>query len=204
MAAALVVLTLAGSRAAIVMSAVVFGLGYGTAYPVFAGYVTHAVGDDRRGAAFGAILAAFDTGIGTGSTLTGWIAGHGGLALAFGVAAALATLSLPAFVVADHTVGRRSRRRRRRPRRRHEALPRWPLAVLAVLLAAVEPLAWALRASAIVDRVADRGWPAVSLLAARLVVTSIGVAAGLALWRDRPWACDSRGSRSRSPPASPC
>lgn len=106
MAVGLGLLTMAGSREALIASAVVFGMGYGTAYPVFAGYVTHAVGDDRRGAAFGAILAAFDTGIGTGSTLTGWIAGHGGLTLAFGVATALATLALPAFLVADRTVGR--------------------------------------------------------------------------------------------------
>ena len=47
--------------------AVVFGLGFGTAYPVFAAYVMEHVDPRRRGAAFGGILAAFDTGIGTGS-----------------------------------------------------------------------------------------------------------------------------------------
>ena len=47
--------------------------GFGTAYPVFAGYVMRHVGPERRGAAFGAILACFDTGIGTGSTSMGWI-----------------------------------------------------------------------------------------------------------------------------------
>ena len=44
---------------------------------------------ERRGAAFGAILAAFDTGIGTGSTGMGWLIQHYGFAAAFGVAAAL-------------------------------------------------------------------------------------------------------------------
>jgi MFS family permease len=83
----------------------VFGVGYGTAYPAFAAYVTHGVSEDRRGAAFGAILAAFDTGIGTGSTLTGWIAGHGGLVIAFGTAAALSALAVPAFLIADRRVG---------------------------------------------------------------------------------------------------
>jgi predicted MFS family arabinose efflux permease len=49
----------------------------------------------RRGAAFGAILAAFDTGIGTGSMAIGWIAQRVGFNRAFAVAAALSALSLP-------------------------------------------------------------------------------------------------------------
>jgi len=106
MAFGLALLTVASSRPAFLLAAAVFGLGYGTAYPVFVGYVTHAVGEHRRGAAFGAILAAFDTGIGTGSTLTGWISSHGGLGLAFAVSAALAACALPAFLVADRYVGR--------------------------------------------------------------------------------------------------
>ena len=55
----------------------------------------------RRGAAFGAILAAFDTGIGTGSTTVGWLIQRFGFPTAFGVAAALSAISLPYFVVAD-------------------------------------------------------------------------------------------------------
>ena len=45
-----------------IASAVVFGVGFGTAYPVFVAYVMQHVDQHRRGAAFGAILAAFDTG----------------------------------------------------------------------------------------------------------------------------------------------
>jgi MFS family permease len=101
----LLLLTIAHNRAGLVASAIVFGLGYGTAYPVFAAYITHGVGEERRGAAFGAILAAFDTGIGTGSTVTGWIAGHGGLAVAFGTATALSALAVPTFLAADRTFG---------------------------------------------------------------------------------------------------
>ena len=40
---------------------------------VYVGYVMQGVSSERRGAAFGAILAAFDTGIGTGSTMMGWL-----------------------------------------------------------------------------------------------------------------------------------
>ena len=41
------------------------------------------VRDDRRGAAFGGILAAFDTGIGTGSIAVGWMAQQIGFRGAF-------------------------------------------------------------------------------------------------------------------------
>jgi len=97
----LAILVPAGSRASFVTSAIVFGVGFGTAYPVFVAYVLRDVDARRRGAAFGAILAAFDTGIGTGSTLTGWLIQRFGFPAAFGTAAALAAISLPYFVLAD-------------------------------------------------------------------------------------------------------
>jgi predicted MFS family arabinose efflux permease len=55
----------------------------------------------RRGSAFGSILAAFDTGIGTGSIATGILVERFGFNAAFGVAAGLALLSLPYFLWAD-------------------------------------------------------------------------------------------------------
>jgi MFS family permease len=94
-----------GTYASLVASAIVFGLGFGTAYPVFVAYVMRDVDPQRRGAAFGAILAAFDTGIGTGSTTVGWLIDHYGFGAAFGVAAALSAIALPYFAVVD----RRSR-----------------------------------------------------------------------------------------------
>ena len=82
----------------LLFSALVFGLGFGSAYPVFAAYVTRPVGPLRRGAAFGAILAAFDTGIGTGSICAGWLIGHSGFRAAYGTAAVVAALALPYFL----------------------------------------------------------------------------------------------------------
>jgi MFS family permease len=99
-------LTRGGSLFWQLTSAIVFGAGFGTAYPVFVGYVIQHVDAQRRGAAFGAILAAFDTGIGTGSTTMGWIIGHYGFQSAFGVAAALSTLSVPYFLLADRMLSR--------------------------------------------------------------------------------------------------
>jgi predicted MFS family arabinose efflux permease len=90
-----------------IASAIVFGLGFGTSYPVYVGYVMQGVEAERRGAAFGAILAAFDTGIGTGSTLMGWLIQHFGFATAFGVSAALSSLALPYFLVTNRLLRRR-------------------------------------------------------------------------------------------------
>jgi MFS family permease len=98
-----------GTRGWMIASAVVFGTGFGTAHPVYVGYVMQHVSAARRGAAFGAILAAFDTGIGTGSTTMGWLIQHMGFRTAFGVAAALSALALPYFMVADRLLGREPR-----------------------------------------------------------------------------------------------
>jgi MFS family permease len=100
-AAGLGVLALGGTRGLLLLSAVIFGIGFGTAYPTYVGYVMKGVSAERRGAAFGAILAAFDTGIGTGSTSMGWLIQRYGYSTAFGVAAALAVLALPYFLMVD-------------------------------------------------------------------------------------------------------
>jgi len=100
-------LTFGGTRFWLVTSAIIFGAGFGTAYPVFAGYVMRHVGPERRGAAFGAILACFDTGIGTGSTSMGWLISRYGYASAFGVAALLAACALPYFLFSDSLLRKR-------------------------------------------------------------------------------------------------
>jgi MFS family permease len=100
-AVGLALLASASSLAWLVMSAIVFGAGFGTAYPVFVAYVMRDVPAARRGAAFGAILAAFDTGIGTGSSSVGWLIERFGFQAAFGVAAMLSALALPYFVAIE-------------------------------------------------------------------------------------------------------
>lgn len=94
-------LAIGGTRPILIASAVIFGLGFGSAYPVFIAYVMRHVSDERRGAAFGGVLGAFDTGIGTGSIAMGWVVHHYGFASAYGVAAALAAFSIPYFLFAD-------------------------------------------------------------------------------------------------------
>jgi predicted MFS family arabinose efflux permease len=97
-----------GTRFWMVTSAVIFGIGFGTAYPAYVGYVMRDVTADRRGAAFGAILAAFDTGIGTGSTSMGWLIDRFGFSNAFGVAAGISLLALPYFLLIDRAHSRRA------------------------------------------------------------------------------------------------
>ena len=52
------------------------------------------------------MIAALDTGIGTGSTALGWLIQQYGYAIAFGFAAALSALAVPYFLVADRLVRR--------------------------------------------------------------------------------------------------
>jgi len=91
-------LAIADSRPLFVVSAILFGVGFGSAYPVFVAHLMHHVAEHRRGATFGALIGAFDTGIGTGSIAVGWISGRYGFGRAFGVAGALALLSIPYFL----------------------------------------------------------------------------------------------------------
>lgn len=99
-------LAVAGTRGWMIASAIIFGIGFGTAYPVYVGYVMQDVSAERRGAAFGAILAAFDTGIGTGSTAIGWLIQRFGYSIAFAIAAALSAFALPYFVAVDRILRR--------------------------------------------------------------------------------------------------
>ncbi|MGH9346470.1 MAG: MFS transporter [Vicinamibacterales bacterium] len=91
-------LAVSGTRPWMIASAVVFGLGFGSAYPVYTAYVLQHVDTRRRGAAFGGILAAFDTGIGTGSIIMGWLIHRVGFNAAYAAAACLAAFSIPYFL----------------------------------------------------------------------------------------------------------
>ena len=91
-------LAIADGGGMFVASAMLFGIGFGSAYPIFVAHLMHHVAEHRRGATFGALIGAFDTGIGTGSIAVGWISERYGFGRAFGVAGALALLSIPYFL----------------------------------------------------------------------------------------------------------
>jgi MFS family permease len=92
------VLAIADTRTLFIVSAILFGVGFGSAYPIFVAHLMQHVAEHRRGATFGALIGAFDTGIGTGSIAVGWMSQRWGFGRAFAVAGALALLSIPYFL----------------------------------------------------------------------------------------------------------
>jgi predicted MFS family arabinose efflux permease len=103
-AIAFALLAVGGSRPILVASAVLFGTGFGSAYPAFLGHVLKYVDENRRGAAFGSIIGMFDTGIGTGSIAMGWLVEHLGYQVAWATAASLAVCSIPYFFLVERKV----------------------------------------------------------------------------------------------------
>ena len=100
------ILALGGSRPMLIASALVFGVGFGSAYPAYLAHILRFVDENRRGAAFGSIIGAFDTGIGTGSIAMGWIIQHYGFRPAWATAACLATFAIPFFIIVERRLFR--------------------------------------------------------------------------------------------------
>ena len=97
----LVVLALANGRLSFALAALIFGAGFGLMQPSFTSYVLAHVPARRRGAAFGAMLAAFDTGIGSGASLFGVAAHTFGFRWAIAGAAFVAAFAMPYFLFAE-------------------------------------------------------------------------------------------------------
>ena len=95
----------AQGRMSLILAALVFGAGFGLMHPSFTSYVLAHVPARRRGAAFGAMLAAFDTGIGTGASLLGLVIHLYGFRVAWLLAAFLAALSVPYFLFVERRIG---------------------------------------------------------------------------------------------------
>lgn len=88
------------------ISAALFGMGLGAAFPAFMTFVMAHTPDDRRARTFGSVILGFDTGIGIGSMVIGAIGQRLGLATAFTIAAGLACLSIPIFLVTSRRLER--------------------------------------------------------------------------------------------------
>jgi MFS family permease len=105
-AVAYALLAYGGTRALLIVSALIFGLAFRSAYQLYSAHVLHLVDPERRGAAFGGIISALDLGVGTGSITVGWLIGHFGFRQAFATAAVLAALAIPYFGIVNRVVAR--------------------------------------------------------------------------------------------------
>ena len=87
---------LPGGTARHVVSALLYGAGYSMLHTLLNAKLLETVDPLRRGSAFGALLFAFDAGIGLGSFSLGWTIGHYGYRLgwALGALAMIAVLPL--------------------------------------------------------------------------------------------------------------
>jgi MFS family permease len=94
----LALLGLAHTRGALVLAAIVFAAGFGSAYPTFMTWVLARTDARYRAATFGSVLLAFDTAIGMGSLLVGRLGAMAGLGRAFLVLAGVSALAVPAFL----------------------------------------------------------------------------------------------------------
>lgn len=106
MAAALALLPLADGIAWFVVSASLFGLGFGTAQPATMALLIDRVLPEKRGLATGTYFTGFDAGVAIGSILLGVIGEHWGFGMMWSIAAALTLLGL-AGLLADRGDSRR-------------------------------------------------------------------------------------------------
>jgi MFS family permease len=104
---ALALLAFGESRMSLIVAAAIFGTGFGGAYPAFATWILARTDAARRGATFGSIVWAFDTGIGTGSLAIGWLAEHYGFRNAFAAGALVSVASIPIFVASGRLLRNR-------------------------------------------------------------------------------------------------
>ncbi|HET7704447.1 MAG TPA: MFS transporter [Thermoanaerobaculia bacterium] len=94
----------AQTRWELIVSGALLGIGFGGAWPAFSSFVLSHTDPERRARTFGSIVLAFDIGIGSGSLVTGLIAEHSTLRVAFTVAAALSLLAIPIFIVTSRSM----------------------------------------------------------------------------------------------------
>jgi MFS family permease len=100
------ILARANDRMELILSAALFGMGLGAAFPAFMTLVVTHTEDDQRARTFGSVILAFDVGIGIGSITIGAIASRTSFATAFTIAGFFACLSIPIFLLTARRLGR--------------------------------------------------------------------------------------------------
>ncbi len=96
---ALLVLSLSKGLAGVIVSAVLYGIGFGSAQPALQAATLRLAHPDRRGVANASFFTAFDLGIGLGSIVLGWVSQYAGYQVLFTVSAVSVVISLFIFTV---------------------------------------------------------------------------------------------------------
>jgi len=86
---------LPGGMARHMAAALLYGAGYSMLHTLLNAKLLESVDPQRRGSAFGALLFAFDTGIGLGSFSLGWVIGHHGFRAGWALGALAMLAALP-------------------------------------------------------------------------------------------------------------
>lgn len=101
---ALVVLSLATGLAGLLVAAVLYGIGFGSAHPVLHAATIRLARPDRKGVANATFSTAIDLGIGLGAILLGWIVQLTGYRGLFLVSAASVAVCLVVFLFVRRTL----------------------------------------------------------------------------------------------------
>jgi MFS family permease len=96
---ALVVLTMTTSLVGFVLSAVLYGIGFGSAQPALQAATIKLAPPEKRGVANATFFTAFDLGIGLGAIILGFISQFMGYQMLFAVCAVVGLISFILFIV---------------------------------------------------------------------------------------------------------
>ncbi|GIO13128.1 MFS transporter [Cohnella xylanilytica] len=94
----LAVLSFSTNLAGVVIAAVLYGIGFGSAQPALQAANLRLAPPDRRGVASASFMTAFDLGIGLGSIVLGWVSQYTGYETLFLVCAGSVLVSAAIFV----------------------------------------------------------------------------------------------------------
>lgn len=96
---ALIVLSLSTGLTGVIISAILYGIGFGSAQPALQAATLRLARPDRKGVANASFFTAFDLGIGFGAIMLGWISQYTGYQTLFTVSAVSVAISLFIFAI---------------------------------------------------------------------------------------------------------
>lgn len=95
---ALIVLSLSTGLIGVLVSAIIYGIGFGSAQPALQAATIRLARSDRKGVANASIATANDLGIGLGAIILGWVSQYTSYQILFAVSAVSVAFSLIFFI----------------------------------------------------------------------------------------------------------